>query len=147
MRHPVRSMLLTFGLACGLSISLLAATPVSAATTVELAFVTKVNAARKARGLNALPVRAGLTDKAHQHSAAMARRGRLYHSDLSRICCYLAVAENIAVGYTVSGVHGGLMNSPAHRANILDRRWRGLGVGVVKSGGRLWVTQVFRQPR
>ena len=38
------------------------------------------------------------------------------------------------------------MNSSAHRANILDRRWRGVGVGVVKSGGRLWVTEIFRQP-
>jgi uncharacterized protein YkwD len=38
------------------------------------------------------------------------------------------------------------MASPAHRANILDRRWRGVGVGVVSSGGYLWVTEIFRQP-
>ena len=146
MHRSIRSLLLSFGLASALSVSLLAGTPASAATTVELAFVTKINAERKLRGLRALPPRSYLTTKAHQHSAAMARRGRLYHSNLSNICCFRAVAENVGVGYTVAGVHRALMGSSAHRANILDRRWRGVGVGVVKSGGRLWVTQIFRQP-
>jgi uncharacterized protein YkwD len=146
MRHSVRTLLLSFSLAGALSASLLVGTPASAATTLEMAFVTKINYERKLRGLRAVPERSYLTYRAHQHSAAMARRGRLYHSDLSRICCYRAVAENVGVGYTVAGVHRALMGSSAHRANILDRRWRGVGVGVVKSGGRLWVTQIFRQP-
>ena len=146
MRHSIRTLLLSFALASALSVSLLASTPASAATTVELAFVTKINASRTARGLKALPVRSGLTYAARRHSAAMASRSRLYHSNLSNICCYRAVAENVAVGYTVYSVHKALMSSSAHRANILDRRWRGVGVGVVKSGGRLWVTEIFRQP-
>ena len=145
MRHPIRTLLLSFGLACALSVSLLAGTPASAATTLELAFVTKINAERKLRGLRALPARAYLTNKAHDHSAAMARRGRLYHSNLANICCYRSVGENVGVGYTVSGIHRALMNSSGHRANILGRYWTGVGVGVVKSGGRLWVTQIFRQ--
>ena len=146
MRHPIRTPLLSFALASALSVSLLGAAPASAATTLELAFVTKINTARKLRGLRVLAVRSDLTYRAHQHSAAMAKRGRLYHSDLSRICCYRAVAENVGVGYTVYGIHKAFMNSSAHRANILDRRWRGVGVGVVQSGGRLWVTEIFRQP-
>ena len=146
MRHPIRTLLLSSALASALSISLLTSAPASAATTLELALVTKINAERTARGLRALPARSYLTTKAHAHSLAMARRGRLYHSDLSTICCYRAVAENIGVGYTVTGVHRTLMASAAHRANILDRRWRGVGVGVVKYGGRLWVTEIFRQP-
>jgi uncharacterized protein YkwD len=76
----------------------------------------------------------------------MASRHRLYHSDLSRICCYRAVGENVGYATTVYRVHQALMASPGHRANILDRRWRGVGVGVVKSGGYLWVTEIFRQP-
>jgi uncharacterized protein YkwD len=146
MRHPIRTLLLSFALASALSVSLLAGTPASAATTLELAFVTKINAARTAHGLLALPARSYLTYKAHQHSAAMAKRAKLYHSDLSNIGCYTAVAENVGVGYTVYSIHKAFMNSTYHRANILDRRWRGVGVGVVKSGGRLWVTEIFRQP-
>jgi uncharacterized protein YkwD len=146
MRHSIRTLLLTFALASALSVSLLASTPASAATTLELAFVTKINASRTARGIKALPVRSGLTYVAHKHSAAMASRNKLYHSDLTNICCYTAVAENVGVGYTVYGIHKAFMNSTYHRWNILDRRWRGVGVGVVKSGGGLWVTEIFRQP-
>jgi len=145
MVRSIRTLLLSFGLASALSVSLLAATPASAATTLELAFVTKINAERKLRGLNALPARSYLTTKAHQHSAAMARRGRLYHSNLSNICCYRMVAENVGVGGSVLSVHRALMASPGHRANILQRGWHGVGVGVVKRDGRLWVTQIFRQ--
>jgi len=35
------------------------------------------------------------------------------------------------------------MKSSVHRANNLDRGFRRAGVGVVKSGGRLWVTFIF----
>jgi uncharacterized protein YkwD len=147
MRHSIRTLLLTFALAGALSVSLLVAAPASAATTLERAFVTKLNATRVAYGLRALYLAPDLTTRAHRHSAAMASRRRLYHSNLSLVCCYRAVAENVAVGYTVAGIHRALMNSSAHRANILDRRWTGVGVGVVTSGGRLWVTQIFRQPR
>jgi uncharacterized protein YkwD len=38
------------------------------------------------------------------------------------------------------------MRSPAHRANILDRGKRAVGVGIVHSGGKIWVTEVFRRP-
>jgi uncharacterized protein YkwD len=147
MRHSIRTLLLTFALAGGLSLSLLVATPASAATTLERAFVTKLNATRVAHGLRPLYFAPDLTTRAHRHSAAMASRRRLYHSNLSLVCCWRAIAENVGVGYTVTGIHRALMNSSAHRANILDRRWTGVGVGVVKSGGRLWVTQIFRQPR
>ena len=38
------------------------------------------------------------------------------------------------------------MASPHHRVNILDRSMREVGVGVVVLNGRLWVTELFRQP-
>ena len=147
MPPSIRTFLLSFGLAGALSVALLAGTPASAATTLERAIVTKINAERTLRGLRALPARSYLSDRAHQHSAVMARRGRLYHSNLSRICCFRSVGENVAFNSTVTRIHRSLMASPGHRANILNRRWRGVGVGVVKSGGRLWVTEIFRQPR
>ena len=147
MRSVLRSTLLTALLAGGLAVSLMTSTPASAATTLERAMVTKINAARVAHGLRALPIRSSLTYRARQHSAAMASRHRLYHSDLSRICCYRSIGENVGYGTTTYRVHKALMNSSGHRANILASKWRGLGVGVVKSGGYLWVTEIFRQPR
>lgn len=146
MRSLLRSTVLTLALVGGLSVSLLSGTPASAATTLERALVTKINATRLSHGLRALPARSYLTYKAHKHSAAMASKRRMYHSDLSRICCFRSVGENVAVNSTVTQIHQALMASPGHRANILGRNWRGVGVGVVQAGGRLWVTEIFRQP-
>lgn len=146
MRSVLRSTLLTALLVGGLSVSLMSGAPASAATTLERAIYTKINATRVAHGLRPLSLRAGLTYKSHKHSAAMARKRRLYHSNLSRFCCYRSIGENVAYNSTVYRVHRSLMASPGHRANILNPKWRHVGVGVVKSGGRLWVTEVFRQP-
>ena len=147
MRSGIRSSLLTAFLALGLSVSLMSGAPASAASTLETALATKINAARAAHGLRPLNVRVYLTDKAHAHSGVMARKNRLYHSDLTRICCWSRVGENVAYNSTVAGAHRALMRSPGHRANILNRSFRQVGVGIVKRDGRLWVTEIFRTPR
>ncbi len=55
---------------------------------------------------------------------------------------YRAAGENIAYGYrTPEAVVDGWMNSPGHRANILDRRYRRIGIGYV-ADGNYW-TQMF----
>jgi hypothetical protein len=38
------------------------------------------------------------------------------------------------------------MNSAPHRANILDKRFTEVGVGVVVADGTIWVSEVFRRP-
>jgi uncharacterized protein YkwD len=144
VRFVLRSTLLTALLAGGLAVSLITGTPASAATSLERALVTKVNASRAAHGLRALPVRSGLTWRAHEHALALARQRRLYHSNLSRVCCYRSVGENVGYASTLYRVHRALMNSPGHRANILGSRWDSIGIGVVQSGGYLWVTEIFR---
>lgn len=54
------------------------------------------------------------------------------------------LAENIATGYPTPGaVMRAWMDSPSHRANILDCGLREIGVGVVRHGPRLWWTQDF----
>ena len=50
------------------------------------------------------------------------------------------------MGYSVRELHRAFLRSPAHRANILDPRKRVVGVGLVSSGGRLWVTELFTKP-
>jgi len=64
---------------------------------------------------------------------------------------YSAAGENIAAGYgSAESVMIGWMNSPGHRANILNGNYTQLGVGyVVSSGGTSYVTywvQEFVKP-
>jgi uncharacterized protein YkwD len=57
-------------------------------------------------------------------------------------------AENIARGQpTPPAVVDGWMNSPGHRANILNCRLTMVGIGVVRGAGGPWWTQVFATPR
>jgi uncharacterized protein YkwD len=42
----------------------------------------------------------------------------------------LVLLENIGRGYSAQEIHDGLMESPGHRANILNRDVRALGIGV-----------------
>jgi hypothetical protein len=129
-----------------LAVSALVGAPAASASTTESAFVTKINAARAAAGLPALSVRSDLVTAARSHSTTMARQGVLSHSSLSGICCFKALAENVGAGATVGAVHTALMGSSGHRANILNPAMRHVGVGVVSSGGTLWVTEIFRAP-
>ncbi len=56
---------------------------------------------------------------------------------------YIRVGENMALAATAGTVHDGLMDSPGHRANILDSRFTRLGIGVIKGPLGLMVVQVF----
>lgn len=126
----------------------LTSAPAGATTTREARLVARINAARAEHGLAPLRVRAGLTRYARQHSAAMSRQGYLFHtSDFTVLCCWSVIGENVAVGLGVNQVHRGLMSSAPHRANILHPAMRAVGVGAVKRGDRIWVTQVFKRPR
>jgi uncharacterized protein YkwD len=81
----------------------------------------------------------------------MAATGRLEHSTLSAglgSLGWTALGEN--VGYssrtsnTLLTIHNKFVGSSAHRANLLDRRWTHMGVGVARdSSGRIWVAEVF----
>jgi hypothetical protein len=53
-------------------------------------------------------------------------------------------AENIAMGYaTAKAVIDGWMNSPGHRANILNCKLKAVGIGVEYGSGGPWWTQDF----
>ena len=55
---------------------------------------------------------------------------------------YRTAGENIAMGYaTPQAVVNGWMNSPGHRANILNASFTRIGVGYVADGNH-W-TQMF----
>jgi hypothetical protein len=129
-----------------LTASAVVAAPAASASTVESSFVSRINAARAAAGVPALSVRSDLVAAARRHSATMADQGALSHSSLSGICCFRSLAENVGAGSTVAAVHAAFLGSSGHRANLLNPAMRHVGVGVVSSGGQLWVTEIFRAP-
>jgi uncharacterized protein YkwD len=116
---------------------------------MESEFVAKMNAAREANGLRPYTVYGDLTSIARDHSQQMAQRQTLYHNpDLtSEVQNWQSVGENVGEGGSVSDIHNAFMQSPEHRANILDHGFTQVGVGVaVDRNGVIWVTEDFRQP-
>src|SRR5206468_9768196 len=108
-----------------------------------------MNAARQANGLRPYTVSYDLTSIARGHSRTMASKGQLYHNPslTSEVQNWQAVGENVGDGPTVGDIHTAFMNSPEHRANILDHDFTQVGVGVsVDKNGIIWVTEDFRQP-
>ena len=155
LRTPVRALcrlLVTLTLALTAGATAAAFAPASAfASTAgyEEQFVADMNAARQANGLAPYSVAYDLTAVARNHSAQMASSQTLYHNPslTSQVQNWQAVGENVGEGPTVSDIHTAFMNSPEHRANILDHDFTQVGVGVsVDKNGIIWVTEDFRQP-
>jgi uncharacterized protein YkwD len=79
----------------------------------------------------------------------MARTKKLEHQGLGPIaatCNVSWVGENIAMGYGTgtSVVNRGWMRSAGHKANILRRQYRLVGIGAFRDrNGRWWTSQVF----
>ena len=118
--------------------------------SMESQFVAKMNAARQAAGLRPYAVASDLTSIARQHSAQMASKQSLYHNPnlTSQVQNWQAVGENVGEGPTVSDIHNAFMQSPEHKANILDHDFTQVGIGVVvDKNGIIWVTEDFRQPQ
>ena len=121
--------------------------------------VDRTNAERVRRGLRPLTVDARLGAAAQAHSADMVQRGFFAHESpdgrqvwdraVAAGYAYRKVAENIAAGQrSAEEVVRGWMESPGHRANILDGDLTQIGVGRADGGsyGVYW-TQVFGTPR
>jgi uncharacterized protein YkwD len=100
-----------------------------------------VNGARAGHGVRPIKLSERISRRAHKHSVKMARSRSLYHSCVA--CKYRRAAENVGMGRSVKRVHSMLMASSSHRSNILNGSFGRIGVGVVKRGGRVWVTQIF----
>ncbi|WP_040339092.1 CAP domain-containing protein, partial [Candidatus Blastococcus massiliensis] len=111
-----------------------------------------VNQERASAGCRPLSADGGLAAVAAAHSADMRDRGYFDHVSLSGLSPFdradaagvSARAENIARGQAdPAAVMESWMNSPGHRANILDCSLTRLGVGIADGGGGPWWTQLF----
>ena len=56
---------------------------------------------------------------------------------------FSAAAENVGFGDDAETLQSGWMHSPPHRANLLNPAYTAMGVGIVRSGNRLWATEDF----
>lgn len=122
---------------------------------LEKKMIDLVNEERRKEGLDALVFDPSLTPVARAHSADMFERGYFSHYSpegdavshrLKRSGIkYGTAGENLALAPTLKTAHTGLMKSPGHRANILHRSYRRIGIGILDGGIRgLMVTQVFK---
>ena len=120
----------------------------SASAAAEQEFVTRLNDLRASRGLARLSVDARLTDVARAWSGRMAASGVMSHNPSLAAQApsgWQKLGENVGYGPTVVGLHDALVASPLHFANMVDRQFNAVGIGVVTSGNLIWVTQVFMQ--
>lgn len=135
---------LVFALA-GLGVAGLPSTA-AAGSGSESKFVSLINQERKERGIKILVVKGDLTAIARKHSARMAADGTIYHnSNLGKEVPgnWWAAGENVGMGPSVDSLHQAFMDSPGHRANIIDRDYNQIGVGVVVKDETIYVTEVF----
>ncbi len=123
----------------------LAPGPAQAARPREEQFAVMVNDVRATALLSSLSLSDRLSKIARRHSRRMAESGGLFHSDLSRLlrAGVNSVGENVGYGSDLAGLLKAFLNSPAHAQNLLGK-WEQTGVGIVRRGGRLWITQIFR---
>ncbi|MES2377048.1 MAG: CvpA family protein [Bacteroidota bacterium] len=122
---------------------------------LEARMLQLVNQERQQRGLQILKPDPELTKVARDHSVDMLERGYFSHytpeglDPFDRMknegVRFLTGGENIAITQTLPMAHTGLMNSPGHRANILNPAFGRLGIGILDAGWYgLMITQAFR---
>jgi hypothetical protein len=111
-----------------------------------------VNADRANAGLAPVHPRADVAAIAQGWTAQMVAAGTLSHNDAyfsadtHQAIGAQAEGENVGFSGSMEAVELGFMNSPHHRANILDPRFTAIGIGVQQSSsGAWWVTQDFLQ--
>lgn len=125
----------------------LAASASSSAGTATIA--DAIALVHSARGASDLVERGDLNAVAQRHAERMAAENRLFHNpSLGReVTGYELVGENVGVGPELGMIHEAFLDSPSHRANILETRFTEIGIGLATGGdGALWIVQVFRQP-
>ena len=125
-------------------------------SVVAEAAIERVNDARAAEDLPPLAHSPRASERAAAWSTEMADRGDLTHGEIN---CRPG-AENVAMtlwrgqietnhgtvyhddsGSVGRGLANQWLNSSAHRANIMDRQFRAVGIGLSKDGDEIYATQ------
>lgn len=126
--------------------------------TMEWKMLKLVNKDRKKHGLRSLRMQQDLRDVARKHSKDMARKDYFEHKNTTGQTPFDRLEEarvtDIVAGENLAKIRGfknpvvkaeiGLMNSPGHRANILNKLYNCVGIGVITSVDKtFYYTQNF----
>ena len=113
----------------------------------ERRLASKLNDARRSRGLPTLRLDAQLSKVSRTHSWEMAKKRTLYHTPHSvlgsRVTRWVSLGENVGKTSSLRRAFRRMMDSAYHRANILDASYVHVGTGVVKKHGYVWTTITF----
>ena len=111
------------------------------------------NRERASLGLRPLQWDTALANAARLHTTLLAEHSVLSHrfdgeADLqTRLrlagASFSLVAENVAEAPEVTALHIAWMNSPPHRANILDPKVDSIGIAIERRGEQYFATQDF----
>lgn len=148
MRARILSIILPVILIVGASVA--TAAPAQAATGDAAKIFAQTNAQRTKAGLKPLISDPALDKAAGEWARALARSCTFKHSSATwraeRVAKagWSATGENIAAGYAASSVVSAWMASPGHKANILNTKYTGVGIGYAKGTcySSYWV-QIF----
>jgi uncharacterized protein YkwD len=123
-------------------------------TAGEAQLVELLNQERRKHGLQPLIVDERLTIAARKHTELMAQHSQLSHQFEGEPPVQIRFSneslpsdrqsENVALNNRdIASAHDGLMHSPPHRQSILDPDFNVVGVGVLRSGEEIYVTEDF----
>jgi len=128
--------------------------PSATITQEELQAVELLNKDREVQGLPRLIIDRRLVQVARGHAADMMTRNYFSHtnpegqSPFDRLktnnIAYKSAGENIAYNYSLEDMEAAWMDSPGHRANILNARFTHVGVGLhIGENGVIYGVQLF----
>ena len=150
---PLRAAVV--GIIAALCLTLVPATPAQAADARTAAEIRNrieylINRDRDRNGLRRLRVNERMQYYAKDHASRMARAGMIFHDVTGLGAEVLRSAtgwgENVGMTSATDAArqaHRMFMQSPGHRANVLDRDWTHMGIGVVKRNGTTYVVERF----
>lgn len=113
--------------------------------SAEADFLNRTNSLRASLGLPALRSNSELTSKARSWSQTQADAGTIFHSTLTDGVTqnWHRLGENVGMGPDVVSIHDALVRSPRHYENLADSGFTEVGIGVVRQGNAIYVSQVF----
>jgi hypothetical protein len=111
----------------------------------EAQFVSLINQLRASVGAGPLSTDSRLTQIARSWSANMVSTGLHHNPDLASQAPsgWTMLGENVGYGPSVQQLQTAFTNSAHHYANMVQPQFTSVGVGVVESGGTLWVTEDY----
>lgn len=118
-------------------------------TADQQAVVDQINQTRTAQGRRTLPINGVMSTRAQRWAEHLRDIQNLAHrpAPYGTPRGWCAAAENVGRsgnGGSLPVLHQAFMRSTGHRANILNRRWTAVGVGVAQDGqGEYFVVHAF----